>query len=85
MNRRDAGQRDDIGCLKAIEMLHAYLDGELPDATSVEDFEHHLAHCRGCCSRAEFEELVTERLRRVADERAPERLRFRMRRILEEI
>ena len=71
--------RDDIGCLKAIEMFYAYIDGELTDAESVDDFEHHFEHCRSCFSRAEFESLLTQRLRALAAERASEDLRRRMR------
>lgn len=71
--------RDDIGCLKAIEMFYAYIDGELTDAESVDGFEHHLEHCRSCFSRAEFEGLLTQRLRALAAERASEDLRRRMR------
>lgn len=72
-------EREDIGCLKAIEMFYAYLDGELGDPESIADFEHHLEHCRSCFSRAEFEGLLTERLKAVAAERAPDGLRRRLR------
>ena len=71
--------REDIGCLKAIEMFYAYIDGELDDPESVAEFEHHLEHCRSCYSRAEFEGLLTDRLRALATERAPESLRRRLR------
>lgn len=71
--------REDIGCLKAIEMFYAYIDGELDDAESVAEFEHHLEHCRSCFSRAEFEGLLTERLRAVAAERASDALKRRLR------
>ena len=56
-------ERDDIGSLEAIEMFYAYLDGELGDTESIDDFEHHLAHCRSCFTRIEFEQLLTDRLR----------------------
>jgi anti-sigma factor (TIGR02949 family) len=71
--------REDIGCLKAIEMFYAYLDGELDDPESTADFEHHLEHCRSCFSRTEFENLLTERLKTVAAERASSGLRNRLR------
>ena len=76
---RDPGEREDIGCLKAIEMFYAYIDGELPEAESVAEFEHHLEHCRSCFSRAEFEGLLTDRLRTLAAEQAPDGLRRRLR------
>ena len=81
--RRHAHDGDDIGCLQAIELFHAYLDGEL-DPVSTAEIEHHLDHCRGCYSRAEFEGLLTARLRAVAAETAPEGLRTRLRRLMDE-
>lgn len=71
--------RADIGCLRAIEMFYAYFDGELDAPESVGDFEHHLDHCRSCFSRAEFEGLLTKRLKDIAAERASDKLRNRLR------
>ena len=76
-------EREDIGCLEAIEMFHAYMDGELGDPEEIADFEHHLEHCRSCFSRAEFEGLLTERLKSVASERASDTLRRRMRTLMD--
>ena len=72
-------EREDIGCLKAIEMFYAYMDGELGGSESLAEFEHHLEHCRSCFSRAEFEGLLTERLRALASQPAPDALRRRLR------
>jgi anti-sigma factor RsiW len=72
-------EREDIGCLRAIELFYAYIDGELGDPEESADFEHHLEHCRSCFSRAEFEGLLTERLKALASERASDTLRRRMR------
>jgi anti-sigma factor (TIGR02949 family) len=77
-------ERDDIGCLEAIERFYAYLDGELGDSESVAEFEHHLAHCRSCFSRAEFESLLTMRLRVVASESVPDAFRARLRKLMED-
>lgn len=74
---------DDIGCLEAIEMFYAFLDGELGDHGSLAEFEHHLAHCRSCFSRAEFEKLLTARLRVVATEPVPDVFRARLRKLME--
>jgi anti-sigma factor (TIGR02949 family) len=76
-------EREDIGCLEAIEMFYAYLDGELEGPESTEEFEHHLEHCRGCFSRLEFEGLLTERLKQAATEQAPEALRRRLKILME--
>lgn len=72
-------EREDIGCLRAIEMFYTYIDGELSDPDAIADFEHHLEHCRSCFSRAEFEDLLTDRLKALASERASDTLRRRMR------
>lgn len=75
--------REDIGCLQAIEMFYAYLDGELGSPESIADFEHHLEHCRSCFSRVEFEGLLTQRLKGEAAERAPEGLKTRLRTLMD--
>jgi anti-sigma factor (TIGR02949 family) len=69
---------EDIGCLAAIEMFYAYLDGELDGPESIADFEHHMAHCRSCFTRAELEGLLNERLKELARHRAPDRLKRRV-------
>jgi anti-sigma factor (TIGR02949 family) len=73
---------EEIGCLEAIESLYAYLDGEVgdPDATAV--IEHHLSHCRSCCSRAEMERALTQRLRASAGQQAPASLQHRLHTLL---
>lgn len=43
-----------IPCEQALRLLAAHLDGELEPATNA-DMERHLARCRSCYSRAEFE------------------------------
>lgn len=75
---------DDIGCLEAIEMFYAYLDGELGDPRDSDAFEKHLAHCRSCYTRAEMENLLTDRLKKVVKHRAPERLHSRLSKLMEE-
>ena len=82
MNSTD--DKHDIGCLKAIELFYAYLDGELDDPTANADFEHHMSHCRSCFSRAEVERLLNERMRESGTSKAPEDLRDRVRRLMDE-
>lgn len=76
-------EREDIGCLEAIEMFYEYIDGELGDADSIGEFEHHLQHCRSCFSRVEFEGLLTEKLKAIAVESASEGLRRRMKLLMD--
>jgi anti-sigma factor (TIGR02949 family) len=78
------GDRDDIGCLAAIETFYAYLDGEIDDPQSIDDFEYHMGHCRSCYSRAELERLLNERLKELATHRAPEQLRSRLRNLMDQ-
>jgi anti-sigma factor (TIGR02949 family) len=75
---------DDIGCLTAIEMFYAYLDGELSDPRDIDDFEKHLTHCRSCFTRAEMERLLTDRLKKVTERRAPDRLHSRLSKLMDE-
>jgi anti-sigma factor (TIGR02949 family) len=75
---------DDIGCLEAIEAFYAYLDGELADPKAIADFEHHMSHCRSCFSRAEVERLLNKRMRETGTSKAPDELRSRVRRLLDE-
>jgi anti-sigma factor (TIGR02949 family) len=77
--------RPGIGCLEAIEKLYAWLDGELNDDASVEDFEHHLSHCRSCYSRAEMEQALTDHIKKTEKSRASDALKSRLRDLLEEI
>lgn len=83
-SEKETDLHDDIGCLQAIEAFYAYLDGELEDPESVADFERHMSHCRSCFSRAEVERLLTERMREAGSSTAPQALRGRLRRLMDE-
>lgn len=76
--------KHDIGCLRAIEALYAYLDGELEDPGSIEEVEHHLSHCRSCFSRIEMEKFLNERLRGTTRRRSPKELRERVSKLMNE-
>jgi len=84
---QDKSEKQDIGCLEAIEKFYAYIDGELKDTDSVADFEHHMEHCRSCFSRAEMERSLLSHIKKTAETRpegaAPEGLRSRMRALME--
>lgn len=71
----------DIRCEEVIEQLFRYLDREVDDATD-ERIREHMAHCRDCFSRAEFERRLRERLRESAQEKAPQRLQQRLQRLM---
>jgi anti-sigma factor (TIGR02949 family) len=76
-------RHDDIGCLEAIEALYAYLDGELGDDISIEAVEKHIRHCQSCYSRKDVERALTEHIRRSQQEKAPEALQSRLRRLMD--
>ena len=89
MSERDGSsghdhEHDDIGCLAAIEILYAYLDGELDDPKAVADFEKHLEHCRSCFTRAQMERMLNERLKKQAKDGAPDRLKRRLRALIDD-
>ncbi|MGH7467809.1 MAG: anti-sigma factor family protein [Longimicrobiales bacterium] len=50
-----------IDCERALELLAAYLDGELP-ALDEHTVRQHLEQCHSCYSRAEFEHKLKSRL-----------------------
>jgi len=87
----DHHDHSDIGCLEAIEGLYALLDGEISDPRTVEQIETHVAHCRSCFSRAQVEQIITEKisqLEQVAEgegRKAPERLQRKLRNILDKL
>jgi anti-sigma factor (TIGR02949 family) len=71
---KHAADTEDVGCLKAIEGLYQWLDGELEGPFSIEQIEHHVEHCRSCFSRAEMERALTERLKQSHQAAPPESL-----------
>ena len=83
MKTKETHQHD-IGCLQAIEAFYAYLDGEIEDPKSIEEFEHHMRHCRSCYSRADVERLLTQRIAESARAKAPEMLQNRLRDLMHE-
>jgi anti-sigma factor RsiW len=50
-----------LTCEEALRFLAAYLDGELEPGMDHE-VEDHLARCRSCYSRADFEKRLKERV-----------------------
>lgn len=50
-----------ISCEQALKRVFDFIDGQLKDR-SREELEQHLAVCRHCFDRVEFEKLVKTRL-----------------------
>ncbi|SEP01459.1 mycothiol system anti-sigma-R factor [Aquisalimonas asiatica] len=74
--------RDDLTCEEVLEQLFAYLDEELDD-TRLAAIDRHLERCRDCFTRAEFEKHLRERVYRTGTAPAPERLRQRLKEVLD--
>lgn len=69
-------------CEEVIERLFDYLDREL-DVQQAEEIERHLARCRDCFTRAEFEKRLRERVAASGTVPAPPRLHSRVQRLLD--
>ena len=50
-----------IDCEQVVRLLLTYLDGEVTESERT-DVDHHLARCRSCFSRAEFEKRLRSHL-----------------------
>lgn len=72
-----------ISCEEVIERLFDYLDRELDAETSAE-IDRHLKRCHDCFSHADFERQLRERVASSGTQKAPERLRRRIRNLLKD-
>ncbi|MGH7337649.1 MAG: anti-sigma factor family protein [Myxococcota bacterium] len=71
-----------MNCEDVLRQLLAYLDREI-DAETSALIDRHLEGCRGCFSRAAFERKLKGHLKASGEKRAPERLRARVKDILD--
>jgi anti-sigma factor (TIGR02949 family) len=72
-----------LTCEEVLKHLVAYLDRDT-DAHTAAEIERHLEQCRGCYSRAEFERQLKSRVRAAGSRAAPERLRARIKKLVDE-
>lgn len=70
-----------LSCDDALRLLAQYLDRELGDGDRAE-VEQHLATCRSCFSRAEFERRLKDELARLGSSEVPPALKDRIRVLL---
>ena len=75
--------RPTVNCEEVLKHLVAYLDHET-DAHTTAEIERHLEECRSCFSRAYFEKQLKARLRAAGSRAAPERLRARIKKLVDE-
>jgi|AmaraimetFIIA100_FD_contig_71_716873_length_3063_multi_6_in_0_out_0_1 mycothiol system anti-sigma-R factor len=72
-----------MNCQDCLDRMWQYIDGEL-DVESTDELQRHLVQCRECFSEAEFERRLKEMVRHACGaERAPDRLRERLTKILQ--
>ena len=72
-----------IDCERVLRMLFEYLDGELGDEQR-QTVDRHLALCRSCFSRAEFETRLRSYLREAGEAAVPPALENRVRAIIKQ-
>ncbi|QIT56598.1 mycothiol system anti-sigma-R factor [Aquisalimonas sp. 2447] len=72
----------DLTCEEVLDQLFAYLDEELDD-DRLAAIDRHLARCRDCFTRAEFEKHLRNRVQQTGTAPAPERLRRRLKKVLD--
>jgi anti-sigma factor (TIGR02949 family) len=72
-----------IRCEEVVRNLLAFLDGEI-DEDRRGRIEQHLHECRSCCSRADFELALRDKVREVGTEQPPSDLRDRIRQLLDQ-
>lgn len=70
-------------CEEVVEQLFDYLDRELDNDVS-ERIDRHLERCRDCFTRAEFEKRLRAKVNEAVAVEAPDSLRRKIRRVLDE-
>lgn len=77
-----AEENEKIDCESVLKHLFEHLDREL-DPAHAAAIDRHLAGCRGCFTRAEFERRLLDLMRAQSAE-APHALRDRIARVVED-
>jgi anti-sigma factor (TIGR02949 family) len=75
----------DLDCEQALARLFDFLDHEIEDGEERAAMQHHLATCRGCFSRAHFEQRLKDRMRELQRDAAPPQAGERIRRLLRKL
>lgn len=71
-----------IRCEEVVENLLAFLDGEVEGGRR-DLIEHHLEECRSCCSRADFELALRDRVQDAATKLPSPKLRLKIRGLMD--
>lgn len=76
-------ENKNIRCEEVVDQLLTFLDGEIEGGRR-NAIEQHLEECRGCCSRADFELALRDRVRETGTKRSPSRLREKIRQLIDQ-
>lgn len=74
----------EISCEEALKRMFEYIDREL-HATRHDEMERHLAACRSCYSRLEFEQRLQQHIRKAGREMASDALQARIRYLIRKL
>jgi anti-sigma factor (TIGR02949 family) len=74
--------RNDIDCEEALRKLFDFIDQEL-DGDERDAMQRHLATCRGCFSRANFEQRLKEKVHELRPDDPAPAASERIRRLLQ--
>ena len=72
-----------IRCEEVVDQLLTFLDREIADERR-NVIEQHLEECRSCCSRADFELALRNRVREVAAKQPSPALRERIGKLIDQ-
>lgn len=73
-----------IDCEEALKRMFEYIDHEL-HAVRHEEMEKHLAACRSCYSRLEFEQHLRRHIKGAAGGKAPEQLQTKIKDLIRKL
>lgn len=71
-----------ISCEEVVEQLLTFLDREIEERRR-DAIEQHLQECRSCCSRADFELALRNRMREIAEKRPSPALREKITQLID--
>lgn len=74
----------EASCLDVIEHLYEYLDGDLNSDMSAK-LEEHIAHCKSCYTRAEFEEALNKKMLKSGPKRVTQEVKIKISKLIDDI
>lgn len=77
------GDENKMTCENVVANLLYYLDHEV-DSSAEQGIAYHLEECRSCCSRADFELALRQRISEAVPQEPPDNLRKRIGKIINE-